>query len=64
MKSSTTLIAVIFVLLACPLAEGQEIPKGVNYKRAPETVNALAKSIWKRHWLVLTPSPQSCLAKS
>jgi len=44
MKVSTTLIATILFLLSCSFADGQEIPKGVNYKRAPETVNALAKT--------------------
>ncbi len=43
MKLSNTLLVATF-LLSYSFAYGQEIPKGVNYKRAPESVNALAKS--------------------
>jgi len=43
MKSSSTLL-VATLLLVVPAAYSQEIPKGVNYKRAPEAVNALAKA--------------------
>jgi hypothetical protein len=35
---------VVVLLLACCAARAQEVPKGVNYKRAPEEVNALAQS--------------------
>jgi len=43
MKLSYTLFAAIF-LLSITSAYSQEIPKGVNYKRAPDSVNALAKA--------------------
>ena len=42
MKKSNSILVAIF-LLSISSAYSQEIPKGVNYKRAPESVNALAK---------------------
>lgn len=39
-----TALTVGTVLLALCAARAQEVPKGVNYKRAPEEVNALARS--------------------
>ena len=43
MKLSNTLLLTTF-LLFIPSAHSQEIPKGVNYKRASEAMNALAKA--------------------
>ncbi len=43
MKLSNTLL-VATLLLSCSFIQAQEIPKGVNYKRAPDAVNALAKT--------------------
>jgi len=43
MKFSNTLL-VATLLLAFSSVYSQEIPKGVNYKRAPEAVNARAKA--------------------
>ena len=38
------LIALAAILLTCVTAMSQEVPEGVNYKTAPEPVNAAAKS--------------------
>ena len=43
MKLANTLLVAILLLFSCTV-QGQEIPKGVNYKRAPESVNAVAKA--------------------
>ena len=43
MKTLTTLVGTILLLSVYPVA-AQDIPKGVNYKTAPEAVNTLAKS--------------------
>jgi len=47
MKLSNTLFVATF-LLAIPSTYSQEIPKGVKYKRASESVNALAKNNLER----------------
>jgi len=41
------------LILVCSFAYGQDVPKGVNYKKAPDAVNALAKSRLEN---ALTPS--------
>ncbi len=43
MKLSNTLLVATF-LLPFSSAHSQEIPRGVNYKRGPEAVNAIAKA--------------------
>lgn len=40
--SYTLLLAACFLFISS--AHGQEIPKGVNYKRGSEAMNALAKA--------------------
>jgi hypothetical protein len=42
--ASRVLITIVAILLTCAAAMSQEIPEGVNYKAAPESVNAAAKS--------------------
>jgi hypothetical protein len=44
MKFLQALFGVLALTALATLAAGQDVPKGVNYKTAPESVNASAKS--------------------